>query len=655
MYKTTRDITLDVNNSSTQSTIKIQQEIADTYCLAIHITQDGQPKDLSGCYVQMKATKPDGTEVVCAGCDVSGDTVYYVIQPQFAAALGNVECQVGISESDEILYIPKFCCVITTDTERENITFSVVDSDIALEKADRVNTTTEEAQYVTPEMFGACGNGGDDSEALQKAFNSGKNVVFLNDYYITKKIEVFNKSNFKVYGNHHTVKIQSKDPEDKSRDEGYAFYIYNCSDISFEDLTIQSEADQYLIAIEQEIYKDPFKSSNIQGFKVQLTDNLSIRNYISYNLQGDISLQSCEKVRIDNWYSNNSLMGLYTSVVEDVSVSNFKIVSDPENTIGHFHAFYLCHGTEKVYISNGEAILENKWENVKDVQCLDGKLVEVTQRTPLFTIHRDGKGNGQKQIYVDNVKFTAQRIINVTEMIDTPVFSNCIFTTYYPEDALSVHSRGDGQITLSCDTIFNGCIFHLGGRDRGVETGKNSGNDYTILLNDCQLYCTNREGTTNDNLLLGFYGKFKLTNCLIEWLSFIRRLKIDNVITEFYNCIISIPKNRAVIRYDDQHITTATEVSIVNSFVNGGYFTWYPNSSQEGKLNIIGSNLMSDNGTWYWGAITEFPSSAKLYSSYHNDKKISTTSDGIDSTDLVTHMVDPYAHANLALDGNNSN
>lgn len=643
MYKITRDITLNVNNSVAQSTITMQQGIADTYRLAIHIIKGEQPQDLSGCSARIIATKPDGTTVEYYDCTVSGDTVYYVVQPQFVEVLGNVECYVKISKSNATVYAARFCCVIT-------------------------DAAGESKPYVTPEMYGAVGDGiQDDSDALQKAFNDGRDVVFLNNYYVTATIKIEGKSYLKVYGNNHTIRVESKEPTLLDRARRTVFSILRCHHISFEDLTIQSSADQNLLAIEHDesdaprVYTNHFKSSNIEGFEVKLTKHLLIRNYTSHNLNCDITLRECKKVQIDNWYSDNSLMGLYTSQVKDISISNFRVVSDPDNAIGLFHAFYLCHGTENVYISNGEAIFENKWENVQGVEYLNGaEPVVVLQRSPLFTIHRDGKGEAQKQIYVDNVKFTSQRIINVTEMSDTPVFSNCIFTTHYPEDALSEHSRGSGQITLSCDTTFNSCIFHLGGRDRGFETGNISGNDYTILLNDCQLYCTNKSGFNKNQPLLGFCGNFKLTNCFIEWIALIRRLRVEGVVTEFYNCVINIPVYRAVIMYDYVHITTATESSIINCIINNGYYISYETAYQEGKLNIINSHLVSNNTKWYQstvyeGSVTGFSPSVKIYNSFLNDTKVSTTSGTADSNALATHMVDPHAHANIELDGNDSN
>ena len=286
MYKITRDITLDANNSEAQSTITMQQGIADTYRLAIHIIESKLPQDLSGCSAQIIATGPDGT-IVEYDCTVSGDTVYYVVQPQFAAVLGAVECLVKISRSNETVYEAKFCCMIT-------------------------GTAEESELYVTPEMYGAAGDGiQDDSDALQKAFNDGRDVVFLNNYYVTQPIKIEGQSYLKVYGNNHTITASSKVPSASDKSTRYVFLILRCHHISFEDLTIQSTADQNLIAIERDesdepiIYTNHFKSSNVHGFKVQLTDNLLIRNYTSYNLHDDISLQGCKNVRIDHWYSNN--------------------------------------------------------------------------------------------------------------------------------------------------------------------------------------------------------------------------------------------------------------------------------------------------------------------------------------------------------------
>ena len=630
MNQITRNIIFDVKKSSAENTVSISRGTADPYRLAMHIAGIGAPKDLSDFTVTIRAIKPDGTEVQ-ESCTVSGNTAYYVIEPQCATEPGNIDCLLKISQSEQTLYTMSFRCIITDGGESEE-------------------------WYVTPEMCGACEDGSeDDSTALQQAFNDGRNVIFLRDYYITDKVNIVNKSNLKVYGNNHTLRVSSKEPTDGDRNVKSAFFVRDCNNISFQDLTIESVADQNLIAIGYDkssnprIYTDHFKSSNVQGFKVQKTDNLSIRNYTSYNLWGDISLQTCTKVGINHWYSNNSLMGLYTSDVGDVLVSTFKIVSDPENTIGHFHAFYLCHETKHIYISDGEAIFENMWENVENVNYFNSETpAKVTLRTPLFTIHGGAGYKWQKQIYVDNVKFTAQRIINIREMADTPVFSNCTFTTHYPEDVTQESKQG--QLTLYWNTVFNNCTFNLGNIGLGLESGDSGTAYHTIFLNNCTFHCSNTDGESY--FLLGFCGRFKLTNCFIEWPYYIRKV-LQPAETEFYNCTVeNLPQNRSVVAVETAAVT---KTSFINSLIEGGHYVRYISSSPESSLTIIASNLISNNGNWYQSTMDAFPGFVKVYNSYHNDTKISTIPGTAGDDALTLHTVDPHAHANLELDGNDLN
>jgi hypothetical protein len=50
-----------------------------------------------------------------------------------------------------------------------------------------------------------------------------------------------------------------------------------------------------------------------------------------------------------------------------------------------------------------------------------------------------------------------------------------------------------------------------------------------------------------------------------------------------------------------------------------------------------------------------FPGFVKVYNSYHNDTKISTIPGTAGDDALTLHTVDPHAHANLELDGNDLN
>lgn len=64
--------------------------------------------------------------------------------------------------------------------------------------------TVEAISFVTPEMFGAKGDGiTDDTTAIQNAFNSGANVSLNGTYLLTNSVNV--KSNQVIYGNHSKI------------------------------------------------------------------------------------------------------------------------------------------------------------------------------------------------------------------------------------------------------------------------------------------------------------------------------------------------------------------------------------------------------------------------------------------------------------------
>ena len=86
--------------------------------------------------------------------------------------------------------------------EHPEATTTVQDESLGVEKL------TDEAKlylvkdYVTPEMFGAKGDGiSDDSDAIQRAFDSGNTVVFKSRTYVINKGLLIKKSNFHLIGN----------------------------------------------------------------------------------------------------------------------------------------------------------------------------------------------------------------------------------------------------------------------------------------------------------------------------------------------------------------------------------------------------------------------------------------------------------------------
>lgn len=54
--------------------------------------------------------------------------------------------------------------------------------------------TSKLAEYVTPEDFGAVGNGSvDDTAAVQAALNSGRDVALVSRYLVTDTVDVITR------------------------------------------------------------------------------------------------------------------------------------------------------------------------------------------------------------------------------------------------------------------------------------------------------------------------------------------------------------------------------------------------------------------------------------------------------------------------------
>ena len=590
MFNITYDLIFDIDNSSIQKIITVPKDTNRTYYFDMSVVTNEQAISLENYLVNIEAYRQDET-VTVDNCIVSGNTASYTLDASLLAVSGDLNCLLKIYAGETLLYTFSFCCIVT-------------------------DAPWVSEDYVTPEMHkDALKIVPDNMTDMNWAFSQGKNVVFLQDYYVENNIQVINQSNITVHGNNYTITVASKEKTNSGDPNRYTFQINDCQNLSFEDLTIRSTADKNLIlGVEQ------FKTSHVEGFKIQNSNYVSIKNYTSYNLFYDITLQKCSFVWINGWYSNSSIMGFYSSSTSNAFISNFKVEMDPYNAMQYYHAFYLCYGLDNIHISDGECIFKNQYEKV--TYTTNGENITITQRTPLLTIHTDNKIR-EKSIYVDNVRFTGQRIINVREMLDTPIFSNCTFTAYYPSNAL--HNTDVGHLTIFSNTIFDHCTFNLGDLNAGFQTGYETTDfpDYTVFLRNCKIRCTNRQNEGNTlPFLLGYVASFKLDHCYIDWPYHIRKIsqKISRLAdTKFFHCLFKLPSGKSVLVLANG---AETNTAFVDSVIKDGYFIATTSSSRESRLTIINSRLESAGNTWYDDKGHAFLGATHICHSYHNDARI---------------------------------
>lgn len=197
--------------------------------------------------------------------------------------------------------------------------------------------------YVTPEMFGAVGDGvGDDSNAIQYAINSGEKVILTKTYRITNTItDVKN-----IYIDKNAIVVIDNDVD--------GFYMTGDNNVINGLGTIRVNVDEYThsvikvigassnchindISIEGKNYKNPkgigiyFESSNGRHFAHRITS--TIRNF---NIGIHINAQSW----CNNFYFN--ILTLYNNI-------SILIDGDKESS-GHYG---ILHGQCALYTEDG--------------------------------------------------------------------------------------------------------------------------------------------------------------------------------------------------------------------------------------------------------------------------------------------------------------
>lgn len=263
--------------------------------------------------------------------------------------------------------------------------------------------------YVTPELFGAIGDGGaDDSEPLQRAINSGYPIVFTKEYYFTQTLKI--------------PAMNSLTGTRKHIDFGCAKLIFNGSGFA---ITIGEELENQLEKLDSQIIENLTLFSSDKGVK------------IGNNTQG-VQLKSCSIMAplIGVQIGDNS-----STLSVDCKLSYCKIVAKPagtansigilcesyDNYIDHCFVYYFKHQVE-----NGE---QGAGTTINNIHTLGS----WTYDTIMF-YDRGGGTNWLNDCYsdtdisvIDGTAATGENIVNNLNYFSyraiSPIFFNCVKPT----------------------------------------------------------------------------------------------------------------------------------------------------------------------------------------------------------------------------------
>lgn len=240
-------------------------------------------------------------------------------------------------EESDARYAPKS---VETDisgltTEIEAARHSALSDITYLTLSDRLDTMTD---CVTPEMYGAAGDGStDDTDAIMQAILSGLPVYFSAKTYVMKNILIENKNSINLVGNNTTLFF----PNGINNKRWLSFV--NCSNISVSGFTFNGNRENQTIVYPSASVQGKDATENCPAILLDNCKNAIIYNNTFYNCQGD-------GVQIDKIYYNQS------ATADNVS-KDIKIYSNIFDKVGR-NGVSVCHA---MYVQ----IYQNTFRNIQ--------------------------------------------------------------------------------------------------------------------------------------------------------------------------------------------------------------------------------------------------------------------------------------------------
>lgn len=199
---------------------------------------------------------------------------------------------------------------------------------------------------VTPEMYGAKGDGvTDDTAAFQQALDSGKPIVANARYFIERTLVVGEGNDVWICGG--TFIINSKDTEQYPLLEVTNAKSLNISNVSF----ITTRDNKNIYPPSGHTRASGTLSSNVVFIKASGIGNVVVTDVDFENSEYDINLYNCKTVYINRFKSTNASMCSYMEGNETVRIENGSIrLYDLLG--GGDHPFYICFGNDDVIVKD---------------------------------------------------------------------------------------------------------------------------------------------------------------------------------------------------------------------------------------------------------------------------------------------------------------
>lgn len=384
-------------------------------------------------------------------------------------------------------------------------------------------------QYVTPEMFGAIGDGvSDDTEALQKTFTASKSITISNrNYRISDTIDVqsdtvvtlngvkifsaatenkkyiFNiagKENVKIYGDNATLEMAKPETAQQA-----CVAIFNSKNILIDGLELMKAGGDGVIVggsvgkEAQDVIINHCVIDNARRNGISIVggvDNIKIQNCVIKNTNGTIPQLGID---IETWSSD--------LINRNIEVSGCRFEN---NTNGSLTVFEYTDGVK---------IHDNYFDGYVNVKMNDD-YVSVPGATPTNI-----------EMYNNTFKATVYiyRISDGTFAIKGNVFDGSHLTIDHSLSLNTDEAVKNSHAKTICNNVFNNCLDAIYiGNNANISVTDNVVNNCTLFLNLFDLH----DSVISGNIVNGYNAEGDKEYC-VSIFGVVKNLDIhDNIIKQ---------------------------------------------------------------------------------------------------------------------------
>ncbi len=404
--------------------------------------------------------------------DVSGKANLSVIAPAFAEATVNVAGSL-VTYTDGVIYLLPEGHEAGITWANTVKTATNIAAEVTHVKSDLQGKYTKPANgipasdiaagvipYVTPEMYGAKGDGvTDDSAAISAMFNVNSPVYVMNGNYICdSEIRIQGKNNITITG---TGTIYKHSTAENSR----LFDFLECENIHVEGITFKSTNNQTPDSPGEHSVRTGALLSNVIAFTIDNSSFISFTkikfvqigycfSFGTWNTTSSVEKYRTHDICMNDITMENCGMGIYCQNICDLSIVDW-IFDDMAISPGGYHMFYGSTALKNINLVN-LAFNGNEYSD-------DVILVESADQLT--------GANGDSNIIVENITAECSHFA-ATEPNTCMIVKNGIIAmhNHYSEDMVS----GNSSILLAYYTenvapnvIFDTCtIYHVDGTDK---------------------------------------------------------------------------------------------------------------------------------------------------------------------------------------------